>query len=130
MEKLKGDRLGTFLAAWIGRHPGWAYADQFGARLRRPDEIATDLVNEIGFAEVGLASWLSSPDGRLIRVVATQMLPPWQKVELELLIQALHAAADAQHRNDRGRVVGMTAVAGVMLFLIAATAWTTRASLR
>lgn len=71
-------------------------------RSARPRCWAETLLSEADFAEVGLAMWLESPDGQLVRSVVVGLLPPWQRLEAELLVEGVMAAAQARRRNQQG----------------------------
>jgi hypothetical protein len=115
-----GDRLGAFLANWSTSRTWWAQVD---GRWSTPDEIARELLEEVGFVELRLADWLASPEDVLLRTVVIRALPPLQRAQAQLLITAIELAADAQRRRDRDTMLAWTVVSGVVLVFILAALW-------
>jgi len=96
-DQVKAQRLDMFLRRWTQRHPNWAHSDVPGiGPLRSAEVLAETLLSEAAFAEVGLATLLESPDGQLVRTVVVGLLPPWQRLEAELLVKGVMAAAQAK----------------------------------
>ena len=119
-DELKAQRLDTFLRRWTQQHPYWAHVDPYGiGPLRSAEVLAETLLAETEFAEVRLATWLESPDGQLIRTVVVGLLPSWQRLEVELLVEGVMAAAQARRRNQQGVAAVLTGatVLGLVLFV-------------
>jgi hypothetical protein len=87
--------------------------------LRSAEVVAETLLAEAEFVEVGLATWLESPDGQLVRTVVVGLLPPWQRLEADLLVEGVMAAAQARRRNQQGLAAVLTGatVLGLVLFV-------------
>ena len=117
--RLKAQRLDTFLRRWTQQNPSWARVGPYGiGSLRSADVLAETLLADAEFAEIGLASWLESPDGQLVRTVVVGLLPPWQRLEAELLVEGVMAAAQARRRNQQGLAAVLTgATIGLVLFV-------------
>src|SRR5271157_2105476 len=97
----KSDRLETFLRRWLSQNPRWQYASPgWPADRRSPEELASALLADAEFAEVGLADWLNSPDGQLIETAVGRVLPMPQAIEFQVLVDALTLAAQAQQRGQ------------------------------
>jgi hypothetical protein len=76
------------------------------------------LLNEVEFAEIGLTSWLDSPDGQLIGSVVAVVLPQPLALEYTLLVDAVKAAAQAKQREQQWLAAGATLFVGVALFAL------------
>jgi hypothetical protein len=107
------------LRAFLVRHH--AAVGTYGWRGQTPHAIAARFLADAAFEEIGLADWLQSPDGLLIRQVAARVLPPWQAFELELLVDAVILAAEDQRRQSRtafgAAIVGLTSTFLILLLL-------------
>jgi hypothetical protein len=119
-DQLKAQRLDMFLRQWTRRHPNWArsYPHRI-APIRSAAVLGKTLLSEAEFAEIGLATWLESPDRQLVRSVVVGLLPPWQRLEAELLVEGVVAAAQARRRHQHGLaavLTGATAL-GLVLFV-------------
>jgi hypothetical protein len=117
---VKAQLLDTFLRRWTQQHPDWARADPYWmGPLRSAEVVAETLLAEAEFVEVGLATWLESPDGQLVRTVVVGLLPPWQRLEADLLVEGVMAAAQARRRNQQGLAAVLTGatVLGLVLFV-------------
>ncbi|MFI5260131.1 MAG: hypothetical protein ACHQ01_11090 [Candidatus Limnocylindrales bacterium] len=121
----KARRLETFLRRWLGEHPAWQYDPQTsGGRnheLRGSTELSLELVQDAEFAEIGLASWFGSPDGRLIGSVVAVVLPQPMALEYTLLVDAVKAAAEAKQREQWWQAAGATLLAGAALLALSKT---------
>jgi hypothetical protein len=85
--------------------------------LRSSGEVAESLLAEVEFGELRLATWLQSPDGQLVRMVVEGMLPPLSRVEVDLMVEGVMAAADAKQRNDQRRAAVVTCAVALGLGL-------------
>lgn len=114
-------RLRDVLTAFVQAKPGWAYRqDQLSwvYVFRTGEEIGRELVDQVGFCDVQLAGFLDSPDGVLIREVVSWVLPYGNRQEVDLLVVAVVHAARADQQRRRGAIVGWTAAACALVFLL------------
>jgi hypothetical protein len=119
-DELKAQQLDTFLRRWTHEHPNWARVDPYGiGPLRSAEVLAETLLAEAEFAELGLANWLESPDGQLVRTVVVGLLPPWQRLEVDILVEGVMAAAQAKRRNQQSLAAVLTGATlfGLVLFV-------------
>ena len=77
-----------------------------------------ELLQDAGFAVIGLASWLESPDGQLIGSVVAEVLPQPLGIEYSLLVDAVTIAAQAKQREQWWRAAGATLLVGVALIVL------------
>jgi hypothetical protein len=125
---LVGARLQVFVQRWAREHPPWAFSSGAWAKPATAAELAAQLLADAEFAQIGLASWLSGPDGRLVRAVVGSALPPPQRAEVELLADAIVLAADAQHCGARFQAAAFSMVAVMMIVLLGYGATRARSS--
>ena len=102
------------LRIFLDGDSNWYYnATARGLESGRPAAtvLADQLVDAIGFRELQLATLLETPDAHLVETVVQQVLP-WQAGDaFQLLLEAIHLAAAAEQRRQRGQVGAWTAVA-------------------
>jgi hypothetical protein len=89
-------------------------------RLRSPDEIATDLIDDAEFRALGLGSWLGTAEGKAIANVVLAVLPPHYRLEAQLLFDALILASKLQQKLGRRTaggiaLISVAIIAGVMV---------------
>lgn len=108
-------RLEKFLRRWLTEHPGWQWSHGnvpgWAAVMRESTLLASALLDDAEFAEVGVATWLTTPDGALVRFVVGRVLPWPLGAEFNLLVEAVTIAALAKQRQRRVVAAGATAVA-------------------
>lgn len=110
----RAEALAQQLRIYLDGDSNWYYsATARGLESGRPAAtvLADQLVDAIGFRELQLVTLLETPDARLVEAVVQQVLP-WQAGDaFQLLLEAIHLAAAAEQRRQRGQVGGWTAVA-------------------
>jgi hypothetical protein len=81
-------------------------------------QIAKELLKESEFEALGLASWLRSPDGRLIAQGVALAIDPAYRPEYDLAVEALRAAAKLQYeRGADKRAAGVIALIGTAVLV-------------
>jgi hypothetical protein len=81
-------------------------------------QIAEELLEESEFEALGLASWLRSPDGRLIAQGVAFAIDPVYRPEYDLAVNALQVAARLQYeRGADKRAAGVIALIGTAVLV-------------
>ena len=117
------ERLFVYLHRWMATSPRWPYTGNgWSPRMRSAEDLAIELLSDIAFAEIGLASALTSPDGRLIETVVGHVLPFPHGLEFQLLVDALILAGEAQQIRAFRRAallsVGAVAIIATMALIL------------
>ncbi len=112
-------RLERFLRRWLSEHPGWQWSQGtrsgWAAAMRESSALASALLEDTEFAEVGVATRLNTPDGELVRFVVARVLPWPASAEFNLLVEAVTIAALARQRQQRVFAAGATVAAAVLV---------------
>jgi len=112
-------RLERFLRRWLSEHPGWQWSQGtipgWTAALRESIQLASALLEDTEFAEAGVATWLNTPDGELVRFVVGRVLPWPVGAEFNLLVEAVTIAALAKQRQQRFFAAGATVAAAFLV---------------
>ena len=120
-------RLERFLGRWLQEHPGWQWSHGgwagWTSALRESTELASALLEDAEFGEVGVATWLRTPDGELVRFAVGRVLPTPVSAEFNLLVDAVTIAALAKQRQQRVVAAGATAVAVVLVGAVVYGTW-------
>lgn len=114
----RAQALFEVLRVWISNDPNWSRdTDKQGwSHLRPAEDIAVDLLPALEGMDLRLAGVLESPDGELIRYVASYLLPPQDWAILDLFSDAILLAAQAQNKSQKVQA-GMLAGAGALILL-------------
>jgi hypothetical protein len=83
-----------------------------------PDDLATELLETVGFRALNLGSWLNTPDGELITAAIGLLAPPPYDIDMRLLADALKIAATKQRTAQLDKAVGMGVVAAIGAVLL------------
>ena len=112
-------KLLVFIERWVRENRSWARGS-FGqhGQLRTARQVAQDMLEEVEFRDVGLASWINGPDGALITSVVGLVLPWPESAEYQLLIEAILIAGQTQQANQRGLAAGVMLMLGVLIALV------------
>ena len=113
--------LATFLGEFID---GWPrQPEPFGGLypLRRPpvaqqftpEQTAEQLLASAAFRALRLGTWLSTPKGEFITAAVEALTPPLHQMDINLLIDAVKLAAQAQQREAREKAVGIGLVVAI-----------------
>jgi hypothetical protein len=112
-------RLERFLTRWLSEHPGWQWSQGtrsgWASAMRDSTRLASALLEDTEFAEVGVATWLHTPNGELVRFVVGRVLPWPVSAEFNLLVEAVTIAALAKQRQQRVFASGATVAAAVLV---------------
>jgi hypothetical protein len=91
-----------------------AVAQQF-----TPEQIAEHLLASTEFRALRLGTWLKTPKAEFIVAAVEALSPPPYQVDIDLLIDAIKLAAQAQQREAREKAVGIGLVVAIGGALIA-----------
>jgi len=81
------------------------------------EQIAGELLADSEFQALRLATWLRSPDGKLIADAMALVISPAYRPEFELAVQAMQLAAATQYEQGGSqRTAGALALAVVSIF--------------
>lgn len=84
-----------------------------------PEQIAEHLLASAAFRALRLGTWLSTPKGEFITAAVEALTPPLYQMDINLLIDAVKLAAQAQQREAREKAVGIGLVVAIGGALIA-----------
>jgi hypothetical protein len=126
------EQIAQFLDSYISdwpRSPYWPGAWYPGAAWIQPPvasrttsaELARDLLANAEFRALQLGTWLNKPDAELITAAVGAIAPPPYREDIELLVDALKLAAQAQRGEGIGRAIFTTGAAAGVSILIAAS---------
>jgi hypothetical protein len=80
-------------------------------------QIAEELLADSEFQVLQLATWLRSPDGKLIADAVALVIPLAYRAEYELAVEALQVAAEMQYEQGwPQRAAGFVALGVVSIF--------------
>src|SRR6266511_1778174 len=89
-------------AAYAGSDPG------------PPLRFGVELFADAEFRVLKLATFLNTPDGKVLAAAVEMLTPPLYRQDVELLIEALKLAGKVQHESLREAVVkGVLVTAGI-----------------
>jgi hypothetical protein len=106
------------VAAWPYYNPAY-WQQPLMAHQTTPEAIAEELIANAQFRALQLGTWLNRPDVELITAAVQAITPPPYGQDIELLVEALKLAAQAQRRDGWRHVLltttGAAAGLGVLL---------------
>jgi hypothetical protein len=85
-----------------------------------PETLAEDLIANAQFRALQLGTWLNRPDVELITAAVQAITPPPYSRDIDLLVEALKLAAQAQRRDGRRHALLTTGTAAGLSLLLAA----------
>jgi hypothetical protein len=119
--------LDSYTAHWP-RVPAWPYhyspphwQQPAMAYQVTPEALADDLISNAQFRALQLGTWLNRPDAELITAAVQAITPPPYSQDIELLVEALKLAAQAQRRDGWKHVLLTTGTTAGLSLLLAAS---------
>jgi hypothetical protein len=112
------DELADFLTNWILTQGTRAIPPRLdSSRPSSARQIASAMLQAAESGEVRTAAFLASPDGHIVRLVATRLVPPPARWEVDLLVDAVQLAAlEVQQR--RARAAALATVSTLVLVVV------------
>ncbi len=117
------DKLAGVLRRVVRPYP---YAPVLGFPYETPaaasERLAATLLADLEFQEIRLTDWLGTPDGRLIESAVLALLPPLQRGEVQLVVEAVTLAARKKRQGNETLAALLTLGAAIGLGVLV-VAW-------
>jgi hypothetical protein len=127
-EKAITEFLYKYIAHWprVQHWPGYQYYGSYRnhdamAYKTTPQDLAEDLIDNFEFRSLQLGTWLNKPDAQLITAAVEAITPPPYNEDIELLVEGLKLAAQAQRQDGWKRTLLTTGATVGMSMLLAAS---------
>lgn len=99
--------------SWVCRHhPAWPFA---AASAPTTATLTRAFAQDAAYRAIELGTWFNTTDGELIEAAVVRALPYPENAEAKIVIEALKAAADLQHKQ-RGAAIGAGFVVAALVF--------------
>ena len=100
--------LQAYLRQWVRRQP-------YGWHQRGAQDIANEWMNDLAFADIQLARWFGTPEGKVALGLARTVLPYPADQAVSVLAEAIQIAARQRTmKRVAWTAIGGSAVAGLI----------------